>query len=270
MQQQSGWIDRRGAARTVPMKVLVLGYCRTGTSSMRTALQMLGYSEIYHMQSVLGNPLEAAMWQEAMDAKFLGKGKKYGRAEWDQLLGHCQAVTDAPAMLFSEDLIAAYPDAKVILTNRDPDKWWKSYDESLGGMLRSQTFPVTEWLDPQHFGKVIPVARRSAHLAFNCDPRTVKKEDAKACFVAHYKNVRHMVPEERLLEYRVGEGWGRLCEFLGDEVPEVDFPRTNDTRAILEMMGAWTARIARRTAIRALLPVAVLASIGLAIYTRRG
>jgi hypothetical protein len=57
---------------------------------MRTALQMLGYSEIYHMQSVLGNPLEAAMWQEAMDAKFLGKGKKYGRAEWDQLLGHCQ------------------------------------------------------------------------------------------------------------------------------------------------------------------------------------
>ena len=65
------------------------------------------------------------MWLEAIEAKFDGKGKPYGRAEFDKLLGHCQGVSDIPAILFAEELIAAYPEAKVILTNRNFDTWYK-------------------------------------------------------------------------------------------------------------------------------------------------
>jgi hypothetical protein len=68
------------------------------------------------------------MWMEAIEAKFDGKGKPYGRAEFDKLLGHCQGVSDIPAILFAEELIAAYPEAKVILTHRNFDTWYK-YDQ---------------------------------------------------------------------------------------------------------------------------------------------
>ncbi|KAJ7457736.1 hypothetical protein FB451DRAFT_948267, partial [Mycena latifolia] len=173
--------DRRGATRTVPMRVLVLGFCRIGTAPllsaldslltrdigppvMRTALETLGYKHTYHMQDVLADPHEADFWTEAIDAKFEGMGTPFGRAEWDQLLGHCQAVTDVPAILFSEELIAAY----------------------------------------------------------------AQQDASTARLAAHYASVKAMVPEERLLEVEVGEGWGRLCAFLGEEVPQDAFPRTND------------------------------------------
>jgi hypothetical protein len=67
------------------------------------------------------------MWMEALEAKYDGKGKPYGRAEFDKLLGHCQGVSDMPAILFADELIAAYPEAKVILTHRNFDTWYK-YD----------------------------------------------------------------------------------------------------------------------------------------------
>jgi hypothetical protein len=157
----------------------------------------------------------------------------------------------------------------VILTNRDPEKWWKSYNESLGHIWRSKRIWLATWLDPRHFGTVIPFGRRCVELALKGAVGATNKEQAKACFIEHYAKVRRTVPKEKLLEYQVGEGWGRLCAFLGDAIPELDFPRTNDTKAVLEMSGAWSTRIFRRAALRALLPLAVLVSIGVAIYARR-
>ncbi|KAJ7064011.1 hypothetical protein C8F01DRAFT_1250272 [Mycena amicta] len=113
-------INRREAKRKVPLEVLCRGMPRTGTTSMYIALEKLGYDETNHGFKVSANPCDREMWNEAIDAKFFGKGKKYGREEWDALLGHCMAVSDMPHLLFAEDLIAAYPDAKVILTIRDP------------------------------------------------------------------------------------------------------------------------------------------------------
>ncbi|KAJ7154064.1 P-loop containing nucleoside triphosphate hydrolase protein [Mycena filopes] len=265
----SSWVDRRGAERTVPMKVLVLGFCRTGTASMRTALEMLGYKDTHHMHAVLQNPPEVDMWNEAIDAKFLGKGKPYGRAEWDQLLGHCQAVSDVPAILFSEELIAAYPDAKVILTTRDPAKWWKSYNGSLQGMWRSKRVRLAARIDPGHFGKVINFTARA--VTFFLGSALGAEEVSKAQFVEHYANVRRLVPEPgRLLEYEVGEGWDRLCTFLGDPVPETEFPRTNDTNAHQQNLNLWTGMIFRRAATKLALPgLLVLTSILLGIYAKR-
>ncbi|KAJ7854674.1 P-loop containing nucleoside triphosphate hydrolase protein [Mycena olivaceomarginata] len=241
------WKDRRGAKRTVPMKVLVLGFCRTGTASMRVALETLGYCDTHHMQAVLYNPPEVDMWREAIDAKFFGKGKPYGRPEWDQLLGHCQAITDVPAILFADELITAYPEAKVVLTNRDPAKWWKSYTESLQTMYRSKRVRVAGWFDPWHFGK---------------------EEKSKTRFVQHYESVRKMVPKQRLLEYEVGEGWDRLCAFLGKDVPDTQFPHVNDTKTITQNINMWAAVIFRRAAFRFAVPAALFMS-SLGIYFQK-
>ena len=77
------------------------------------------------------NPRDCEMWAQAFRAKFEGKGKPFRRAEFDMLLGHCQAVVDNPCICFAEELIAAYPEAKVILTNRDVNDWYKYIFPSL-------------------------------------------------------------------------------------------------------------------------------------------
>lgn len=116
-------IDRRKCHRTVPMKVLALGVGRTGTASLRIALERLGYLKCYHMMSAsMENPPDCLMWHDALLAKYDGVGE-FGRKEWDQLLGDCQAVCDWPACAFAKELIEAYPNAKVILTTRDVDSW---------------------------------------------------------------------------------------------------------------------------------------------------
>ncbi|KAJ7457728.1 P-loop containing nucleoside triphosphate hydrolase protein [Mycena latifolia] len=262
-------IDRRGALRTVPMKVLVLGFFRTGTSSMQVALETLGYKDTHHMVTVAANPLEADMWNEAINAKFFGKGKPYEREEWDQLLGHCQAVADAPSILFSEELIAAYPDAKVVLTNRDPGKWWKSYSESLRTIHLSKRVRLARWLDPGHIGKVLDLSQSSISIMLGGSWKDATEETAKAQLVAHYEKIRRIVPKERLLEYEVGEGWDRLCAFLGNEVPETAFPRLNDTKAIRQMIDGWSGQIFRRTVATLAVPAAVLISVCVAIYVRK-
>ncbi|KAJ6573105.1 P-loop containing nucleoside triphosphate hydrolase protein [Mycena vulgaris] len=265
MVSNNNWVDRRGASRTVPMRVLVLGFCRTGTSSMREALKTLGYKATHHGMAVISNPPEADMWTEAINAKFFGKGKPYGLEEWDQLLGHCQAVTDVPSILFSEELIAAYPDAKVVLTNRDPAKWWKSYRDSLRVIYRSRRARLAGWLDPNDWGKMLKFTDMALSVVLG-SAAGAKEEESKARFIAHYERVRRSVPQERLLEYEVGEGWDRLCAFLGDDVPNTDFPRVNDTKAILQTVDTWTARIFRRTAIRLAVPCVLLVSLCVAVY----
>ncbi|KAI9044891.1 sulfotransferase family protein [Aspergillus affinis] len=125
-------IDRRTCRRTVPMKVLVLGMSRTGTDSMKKALLRLGYCDTYHgYTAATENPRDCEMWLDAMAAKWDAVGKPFGRAEWDQLLGHCQAVTDIPAAVFAKELIEAYPEAKVVLTNRDAEEWHRSVQATL-------------------------------------------------------------------------------------------------------------------------------------------
>ncbi|KAJ7159252.1 P-loop containing nucleoside triphosphate hydrolase protein [Mycena crocata] len=262
---QKGWIDRHGAKRTVPMKVLVLGFPRTGTSSMLAALELLGYINVHHMTCVFANPPEADMWTEAINAKFFGNGKPYGRAEWDQLLGHCEAVTDAPSVVFAEELVAAYPDAKVILTNRSPDKWWLSFDGSLGKIFRNPLFGIAAALDPDALGRVVNLCRLVLVVLLG---RGFTPEGAQQRFVDHYARLRSVVPAERLLEYEVSEGWGPLCEFLGKDVPAVDFPRANDTKVMIARSQATISAIFRRFAVRVVLPAVLMTGVGFAIYAR--
>jgi hypothetical protein len=156
----------------------------------------------------------------------------------------------------------------VILTIRDPDRWWQSYNDTIGHILRSRRTHLAEALNPFFFGKFMGFSRLCSAVLLGSE--YVSEDEAKARFVAHYDKVRGTVPSERLLEYRVGEGWERLCSFLGDSVPEVDFPRTNDTKMIRARAQTASARVFRGVGLGVVLPALCVVSACVIMYMRRG
>ncbi|TFB05265.1 hypothetical protein CCMA1212_003240 [Trichoderma ghanense] len=218
-------INRRKLGRVVPMKVLILGLGRTGTASMRAAMKQLGYVDTYHMMNCsIENPPDALMWMDALCAKYDGKGKPFTREDWDQLLGTCQAVCDWPAVAFAEELIKAYPEAKVVLTNRDVDSWHAS---TMKTVYWRATDPELRWLSNFDWAASMyyPMLKKFFDTFFEGD----FPNRGKDVYRKHYEHVRNLVPKERLLEYKVTDGWGPLCEFLGDPIPkDCSFPNVND------------------------------------------
>ncbi|PVH68811.1 hypothetical protein DL98DRAFT_204760 [Cadophora sp. DSE1049] len=220
-------INRRECRRIVPMKVLILGLGRTGTASMRTAMKELGYVDTYHMMNCsIENPPDALMWMDALAAKYDGVGAPFTRADWDQLLGNCQAVCDWPAVAFAKELIEAYPEAKVILTNRDVDSWHASTMKTVFWRVSD---PELKYL--QHFswaaGMYYPMLKKFFDTFFKGD----FEHRGKEIFINHYNEVRSLVPKENLLEFKVQDGWEPLCRFLGQPIPMGSkFPNTNDNR----------------------------------------
>ena len=101
---------------------------------MQAALERLGYRHCAHGFDMLDDPAYVTRWEQAVDAKYFKRGKSFRKADWDELLGHCAAVTDMPCVLFWRELCEAYPEAKVIISQRDEDRWFKSFDE---GVLNS-------------------------------------------------------------------------------------------------------------------------------------
>jgi hypothetical protein len=218
-------INRRDLRRLVPMKVLILGLGRTGTSSMREAMKQLGYVDTYHMMSAsIENPPDALLWRAAFDAKY-NNGPAFTRADWDQLLGHCQAVCDWPAIAFASELMAAYPEAKVILTNRDVHSWHASTMKTV--YWRVEDWEL-RWLSYVSWGASLyyPMLRQFFDTFFEGD----FEHQGKRIFEKHYQEVRRLVKERdaQLLEFKVQDGWGPLCEFLGVDVPRQAFPHVND------------------------------------------
>ncbi|KAJ7741794.1 hypothetical protein DFH07DRAFT_837462 [Mycena maculata] len=251
------------------MKILALGFCRTGTASMRAALTTLGYGNAHHIGSVMANPQEMDAWRAAIDAKFHGKGTPYTREEWDQLLGDYQVVADVPGILFAEELINAYPEALIILTFRDPARWWKSFRETLLVMLGDRQTRLARWLDPNGFGRFIPFARLNLEI-FLGPLDTLSEAEAKTRYLQYYDDVRRLASKRRLLEYEMGEGWGRLCDFLQKDAPEVSFPHKNDSHMILEGSRRQIRRVYTRAAVRFVVPAVVLIMALFSIYFRKG
>ncbi|KAH8197791.1 hypothetical protein TruAng_008038 [Truncatella angustata] len=217
--RQDSTIDRRGKCRTVPMSVLALGMGRTGTTSLRAALKRLGYEDTYHMMSAsVENPLDCLLWQQAFAAKYDGVGT-CGRREWDQLLGHCQAVCDWPAIAFSEELIAAYPEAKVVLPSRDVDSWHASALSTVWWRVTDPELKYASYVD-WAASMYYPMLKKFFDVFFDGD----FPNRGKSKYQEHYDMIRNIVPKDRLLEYHVKEGWGPLCEFLDRPKPMEKFP----------------------------------------------
>ncbi|KAL9029566.1 MAG: hypothetical protein Q9196_002214 [Gyalolechia fulgens] len=144
-------------------------------------------------------------WYEAMVSKFQGIGPAYTPADLDTLLEDYSAVTDIPCVLFADELLTAFPDAKVILTNRDVDSWLESMEKDIAKYLELLRMAIGSW------------------TSGDWQSRSQLREG----FHRHYQHIRSSVPEDRLLEFRSEDGWLPLCRFLDKPVPTEKYPRVN-------------------------------------------
>ena len=226
-------------------------------------MQMLGYVDTYHMMSCsIENPPDALFWMDALRAKYDGVGKPFEREDWDKLMGHCQAVCDWPAIAFAKELIEAYPEAKVVLTNRDVDTWhastlrtvyWRATDPELRALSH------VNWAARMYY----PMLKKFFDTFFEGD----FPNRGKDVFLRHYEEVRSLVPPERLLEYKVSDGWEPLCEFLGVAVPRNEkFPNVNDNRDFVSRSRRRNRRQALNVALQWSMYASITGAIGYVAY----
>ncbi|MCJ1434259.1 hypothetical protein MMC27_003626 [Xylographa pallens] len=221
-------IDPRSRTRKIEMQVLVIGMMRTGTKSIKAGLEQIGYKNVYHMTSAMKNPKDCDMWTQAFNAKYHGKGQMLGRKEWDQLLGDCDACIDVPTAGFMPELIEAYPNAKVIVSMRDPDKWYTSMMATVGQRSKNLKLLLLGFCDHFFIRRFNPCVFSMMEGMYGKDLNDA--EYVKKRYLEFHEEVRQLVPEHRRLEYHLGDGWEPLCEFLGKDVPKTEFPFINESK----------------------------------------
>ncbi|GAB7364535.1 hypothetical protein MBLNU230_g5342t1 [Neophaeotheca triangularis] len=225
--------------RTKSMEVLCLGLSRTGTMSLYLALNKLGLN-CYHATEAGRDNSNGSLktWVEGIEAKYL-YGPQSARLEtpehFDRLLWRYQAVTDIPAVLFADELLAAYPDAKVILTERDESAWVRSMQNSFYKVLSWKSWPLVEMIDSLHASYFIPQVRHSLRILTSGDVHDMQA--LRRGYQAHNAHIRAVVPDDRLLVYHVSQGWEPLCKFLDKPVPREAMPNVNEALFIKELIG---------------------------------
>lgn len=204
------------------LEVIGAGHGRTGTLSLKAALEELGFGRCYHMVELLAQPEKISYWEAA----------ERGSVDWNALFEEYRAGVDFPVFRHYQALARHYPDAKVILTVRDPERW---YESALNTIYRAGPSPLQKALlafqlpfSPR-LRKLIRVFRLSGDVwQKDFKGRFEDKAYALQAFEAHTEEVKQTIPKERLLVYEVKEGWGPLCTFLNVPVPDKPFPRLND------------------------------------------
>jgi hypothetical protein len=186
------------------LRVIGTGFGRTGTDSMREALNTLGFGPCHHMFEVNRDPEQKRLWRA------LAKG---AAPDWERLFAGYASCVDFPSAVYWRELLAAYPDAKAILTWRPADDWWRSFERSIGAVMR-------DGADPDSVGVAL-VARQ----VFGGRP--LDRDHVVGVYEKHVAEVRATVPPDRLLVHELGDGWPPLCAHLGVPVPDRPYPHRN-------------------------------------------
>jgi len=203
----------------VALRVIGAGFGRTGTLSLQAALEQLGFAPCYHYVEVVErrpgrNDGHLRAWVD------FAKGRR--AMDWRWLFASYQAVVDFPMAGFTAELLEAFPDARVVLTLRDPERWFESFDGLVRGLNRLRV------------GRLFaPRLRATATIFEHLVKRRVfggrlDRASCLAAFERHRREVVRRVPAERLLVYEVKDGWGPLCAFLGAPEPATPFPHLNE------------------------------------------
>jgi len=205
------------------IKVIGAGFGRTGTMSLKAALELLGYGKCYHMMEVMDHFDHLDFWSQAARGEAV---------PWDTLFSGYQASCDWPSANYWRAQLQHYPNAKVLLSTRDPERWYTSVINTI--------YPTS--VDARKSDD--PNTARFGNWLFEViwdgvfDGRIDDKEHCIAIYEAHEKAVISEVPESQLLVFQASEGWAPLCEFLACAVPDVPYPNTNSTEAFLNNEGA--------------------------------
>jgi Sulfotransferase domain len=198
----------------MPLKVIGVGFGRTGTMSLTLALDQLGFGRCNHMASPDRHPL----WIDAAD----------GKPDWERIFEGFNSTTDYPSCNFWRQLSSFYPQAKILLSVRDPNKW---FDSTQATIFSPATIDqMSNSPSKAFFEKAVWVGIKD---------RIHDRDFMVAHFNRHVAEVKRAIPKERLLIYDVKEGWEPLCAFLGVAVPSAPFPSVNstaETQASLQAM----------------------------------
>jgi hypothetical protein len=234
------------------MKLIGAGLPRTGTLTQKVALEMLGLGPCYHMVDVLADLERAGQWEMALD----------GVGPWDGIFAGYNSTVDWPGGFFYEELMNVYPDAKVLLSVRDGEKWERSMRQTVwavrnGDSLIRHLSSAQAHVNPRWaaFVKMIDRLVWKGKGTFADGHETA--EQLIAGMHRHNERVKATVPSDRLLVWSVTEGWEPLCDFLEVPVPEEPFPHVNDSKEFgdrvidgsLEALTQWRAQDAPAVAV---------------------
>jgi hypothetical protein len=196
------------------MSLLVIGtgFGRTGTDSIRAALNMLGFGPCHHMIEVIGDETQKQRWRA------VAKGAP---PDWESLFEGYSSCVDWPSCYYWRELIEAYPQARVIHTDRSSEGWWQSIESSFLSMSRADA-------DPDSLGEVL--------IAAKVFGGRIERTHAIAVYEAHRRDVLATVPPDRLLVHALGDGWEPLCRHLGVPVPDQPYPQRNSSEEFRSRM----------------------------------
>ena len=197
------------------LEVIGPGFGRTGTASLKRALETLGFGPCHHMEEVFPRPESVPHWQAVAAGR---------PVVWDEVFAGFRSQVDWPGAHCWRALIDAYPNAKVVLSVRPEESWWKSYSATIGTLMASyQKAPL-----PPHVRDMIEATADMIEKQTFGGPSS-DREGALAAFRRRTDEVRAAVAPERLLVFDVAEGWEPLCRFLERPTPEEPFPHVNTT-----------------------------------------
>lgn len=192
------------------LRVIGVGVGRTGTYSLKLAINQIGMGVCHHMEEVLHNmPKQIPLWSAAAA----------GKPDWRQIYDGYESAVDWPTACFFRELVGEFPTAKFVLTQRNPKKWADSFGATIYELLAGKDHAPREmhaWLEMA--GNVI------AKTGF---PPGLDRDALAQAFIAHNEAVKEAIPASQLLVFEVKEGWGPLCNFLDMPAPSGEFPRTN-------------------------------------------
>ncbi|RYP56243.1 hypothetical protein DL771_012030 [Monosporascus sp. 5C6A] len=260
-------------AHVEPKKLIVLSAPRTGTHGLYNALKLLGYKP-YHMVEVLAaGPKVGAIMRQGLEGE-IGLGKPYTRKEFDKWFADYDIIIEMPFFMLRSTL-KAYPDARFLLVQRSPEKWAKSYENTvgkLGTMMRRFPYNIIKYFDRQMYELDI----FSRHIDNMCTKGAGMTDEGKKNLVEHYKGyiatVKRLVPPEQLkvITLEDGLGWEQICPYLGVPVPKgLDWPGRN----VPEEFAAITAPLIKggvRRAITSMTAIAVGIAVAGVLYRRAG
>jgi hypothetical protein len=199
------------------LRVVGAGVGRTGTHSLKLALEQLLGTPCHHMMEMFPDPAQQAAWIDAVDGK---------PVDWHAMLARYGAQVDWPGASFWPELVAAFPDALVLLSVRDPEEWYISASNTIFNAFDKMPPEIQPWMS---------AVRQLLHDRF-CD-RFDDPTAMTGAFVRHNDAVRAAIPVERLLEWSPSDGWEPICERLGVALPSGPFPLTNTTDEFRSMIG---------------------------------
>jgi hypothetical protein len=194
------------------LKIIGSGFGRTGTMSTKLALEQLGFGPCHHMVEVMENPAQPAKW------KAIAAGQK---VDWEDVFDGYRSQVDWPGAAVWQQTAAAFPDAKVLHTERPEDAWWNSFSVTIGKFFTNA--PDLEL--PPHIAEIFQTM--SDWFMKNTFDVHADRDKAIAAYRRNNEKVRDTIPAARLLVFDVKEGWEPLCRFLAVPAPATPFPRSN-------------------------------------------